>query len=162
MNFNQVQIFEYALHCFSEIHTYSTESDHKFNFVVQSNDDVFIAESYFKGPRDTPTTQRLNLEKEVVDEPFSPNNVSSNPYQKIRSKVYGYFTSEWGINTTSMVKNPHILLEILLEISNNIESESSENNIWYNYRSLKHNYSLDFKRADISKEYSIVSLASQN
>jgi len=162
MKFNQVQIFEYALHCFSEIHTRSTQSDHKFNFVVQSNDDVFMAESYFKGPRDTPTTQRLNLEKEVVDEPFSPNAVSSNPYQKIRSAVHDNFTSDWGINTTSLVKNPHILLEILLEISNKIESESGESNIWYNYRSLKHNYSLDFKRVDVSKEYSVVSLVSQN
>lgn len=162
MNFNQVQIFEYALHCFSEIHNRSTESDHKFNFVVQSSDDVFMAESYLKGPRDTPTTQRLNLEKEVVDEPFSPNNVSTNPYQKIRSKVHGYFTSEWGINTTSLVENPHILLETLLELSNDIESESSVNNIWYNYRSLKHNYSLDFQRANVLSEYSIVSLVSQN
>lgn len=163
MNFSQVKIFEYGLQCFLEINSKSTESNHKFSYVVQCDNDVFIGESYYKGPRNTPTEQRLNLEKEVVEEPFSPNSSSKNSYHEIRSKIHKYFTTEWGfIKTTSLIQNPHLLLETLLEITADIEPESSENNFWYNYISLKHDYTLDFKIADITKDYSIISLVSQN
>ncbi|MFB5432312.1 hypothetical protein ACE4ZH_15090 [Enterococcus casseliflavus] len=163
MNLNQVQILEYALQCFFEIHEKKNDNKINFHVILESKNDVFQAESYLKGSMNSPVSQRLNYEKEVVNESFSPNSYSSSPFQTIRSKVYDFFTTDWGpANTMSLVENPHILLKNLLNLIEGIDINTSENAFWYNYQSLKYDYSIAFKIIDPTEEFSIISLSLQN
>lgn len=163
MNLKQIQILEYALNYFSEIHEKKYNAMIKMNLIFESESDVFQAESYLRKSSISPVNQRLTYEKEVVNESLSHSSFSSSSFQVIRSRVYDFFNTDWGpVNTMSLVENPHLLLENLIQLSNGLEADSIENRFWYNYQSLKYDYSLEFKIIDPSATFSVISLSLEN
>lgn len=160
MNFNQLQIFEYSLHCFQDAVNRSEEHFQKVSPIYQSNGKFFTANSIAFDPYSIkiPFDEGLDsssLRYHVLD----TSDDSKEPFFHVRKFIYNELKGNGFLPWEKYINNPDFLLLALIDFATNADTSEISNlpKIFRNYKELNADIELPFFIPN-SDDFSVVSL----
>lgn len=157
MEFKEIQLFEYALNTFVEMYDNDRETPPTYSIVFTDNNDVFKARSLTYNNSNQLVFYKNNEKYPSFIEKKSFNVHNNRSLLSIREDTY---EAVQNIETDSndILNHKNLLIELIKDIINGKENPYEATPTWFEYKSLKHNYELDFKLASPKIDYQIISL----